>query len=80
MPITNIELRGKRLSDRPDNIVRCGLSRAHFAEDCRMHQWYELSTEGSIIGAPTEFNVYRPGDTERPRVSAEVNVPELSVT
>ena len=79
MPIANTELRGKRLSNRPSHIVRCGLSRAHFAEDCRTNQWYELSTEGAIIGVPTEFDFYRPSEGERPRVSSVAKEPELSV-
>ena len=71
MSITNTQLRGKRLSDRPSNLVRCGLSHAQFAEGCRTNQWYELSMEGHIIGAPTEFDFYRQIDGERQRVTSD---------
>lgn len=61
MPITN----------EPTDIARCGLSRAQFAKDCKTRQWYQLSTEGPVIGAPTDFDFYRRVEENRPSTSKE---------
>ena len=47
------------------------VSRAQFAEDCRANQWYELSMEGHIIGAATEFDFYRQINGARPRMTSD---------
>lgn len=80
MSISNTQLRGKLLSARPSNIVRCGLSRAQFAADNRTNQWYGLSMDGHIIGAPTEFDFYRPFDGERPKVTSDLKEQALATS
>ena len=71
MPIAHAQLRGMSITNEPSDIAKCGLSHAQFAQDCRTHQWYQLSTEGPIIGAPTDFDFYRKVEDKRPGVVKE---------
>ncbi|MEM9009552.1 MAG: hypothetical protein AAGE59_39405 [Cyanobacteria bacterium P01_F01_bin.86] len=65
MPIVDAQIKGLPLTNEPPDVARCGLSLAQFAKDCRTHQWYQLSTEGPVIGEPTDFDFYRNVDENR---------------
>ncbi len=71
MPIVHVQIKGMPLPNEPIGVARCGLSLAQFAKDCKTHQWYKLSTEGPIIGAPTDFDFYRKVEDKRPGVVKE---------
>lgn len=77
MPIAHAQLRGTPIPNEPIGLVKCGLSHAQFAQDCRTHQWYRLSSEGPVIGAPTNFDFYRDREDKRPEVIKEKAVAKV---
>ena len=52
-------IRGWPLSSQPQGISKCGMSRAKFAQHRDTSQWYELSSEGNVIGSPLDLDFYR---------------------
>lgn len=62
MSIRDGLITGVRITSKPTGILKCGFSRAKFANDCKTQQWYELSIQGGVIGTPTDFDFYRKFD------------------
>lgn len=60
MPIEKEEqLKGLPIAAKPESISKCGMSLAKFAKRRITNQWYELSTQGQVIGAPIDFDFFK---------------------
>ena len=59
MPLLTDKLCGKPLKSKPDEISRCGMSIAQYAQHRDTHQWFELTSDGKIIGSPLQLDFYR---------------------
>lgn len=58
MPISKEPVKGLPIPNQPASIAKCGMTRAKFAKRLATGAWYELSSQGPSIGAPTEFDFY----------------------
>lgn len=65
------QIKGLPLTHQPNGITQCGMSGAQFAKNCRTRKWYKISTEGPVIGTPTDFDFYRQVSGKRPEVANE---------
>ena len=60
MPVEKEEqLKGLPIAVEPASISKCGMSLAKFAKRRITNQWYELSKQGQVIGAPTDFDFFK---------------------
>ena len=60
MPLLTDQIRGNPLKCKPEKILRCGMSVAQYAQNRDTQQWFELTTNGNIIGSPLQLDFYRP--------------------
>ena len=60
MPIKQEDqLKGLPIAVEPASISKCGMSLAKFAKRRITDQWYELSAQGQVIGAPIDFDFFK---------------------
>ena len=78
MSIAKKSIKGLLIPNQPASIARCGMTRAKFAKRQESGEWYELSSQGQSIGAPTEFDFYMEVEGKGPVVTAETKEMELA--
>ncbi|MGB7414390.1 MAG: hypothetical protein WA902_09300 [Thermosynechococcaceae cyanobacterium] len=66
MPLSTEKLRGNPLKNRPEGISRCGMSIAKYAQHRDSQQWFELSSQGNIIGSPLQLDFYTHSNGSQP--------------
>ncbi len=79
MPIiAKKSIKGLLIPNQPASIVRCGMTHAKFAKRQVSGEWYELSSQGRSIGAPTEFDFYMVVEGKGPIAASNPKQKELA--
>lgn len=77
MPSPRDPIKGIPLTDKPEEVSRCGMSHATFAQHRFTNKWFELSDQGQVIGSALDLDFYRYEDEPKLKTQSAAKADEL---